>query len=117
MKLAIVGSRHYNNYEEFKQYVLLAIKEWDKNVDLIISGGADGVDSLAERFASEHGIPTLIFKPEWSKYGRAAGPIRNLLIISSSTHVIAFPATTSTGTYDSIKQAQTQKKTLKIINI
>lgn len=44
MKVAIVGSRSFNNNELLKQ----TIEKLDFSVTQIISGGAKGADSLAE---------------------------------------------------------------------
>ena len=44
---------------------------------VIVSGGAKGTDSLAERYAAERGLPCLVFPAEWDKYGKGAGYIRN----------------------------------------
>lgn len=46
-------------------------------VEKIISGGADGVDRQAKRFAQNNELPFAEFKADWDKYGRKAGPIRN----------------------------------------
>lgn len=46
----------------------------------VISGGAEGVDSEAQHFASHmghDGTPFKLFSADWKKHGRAAGPIRN----------------------------------------
>ena len=43
----------------------------------IISGGAAGADSLAEKYAKENYIPITIYPANWPKYGKGAGPIRN----------------------------------------
>jgi hypothetical protein len=68
MKLGIIGSRLFNNYEFVRNKI---IKNFDiKNIDTIISGGAKGVDTLGERFADEFGILKDITKPDWNKYGK-----------------------------------------------
>jgi hypothetical protein len=84
MKLAVVGSRDFTDYKMVK-------KELDKlNFDLMVSGGARGADSLGERYADEHGIETFIFKPDWTKHGKAAGMIRNKDIVDACDVLIAF---------------------------
>ncbi len=42
IKVALVGSRDYNNYENFKQYVNKTLEEWKLNVRqiVVVSGGA-----------------------------------------------------------------------------
>ena len=88
MKLAIVGSRTFTDYEVF-QTILLEHYQISE-IETIISGGATGSDTLAEKFAHQYNRPILVIKPEWSRYGRSAGIRRNRQIIERSTHVIAF---------------------------
>ena len=78
--IMIVGTRTYEDYKAFKSKV----DEWlNYNVNLnediieIVSGGARGVDSLAERLANEENFLLKIFPADWNKYGKSAGPIRN----------------------------------------
>jgi hypothetical protein len=106
MKVAVIGSRSFTDYERLTQVLSgMAVTE-------IISGGAQGADTLAERYATTHGIPTLIFKPDWKKYGRAAGPIRNKDIINNAEVVVAFWDGKSKGTLSSIKLAEKNDKEL-----
>lgn len=68
MKVAIVGSRNIND----KKLVYNFIKEcheFDSEYDKIISGGAKGVDTIAEEFGKENKIRTIIFLPDWQKFG------------------------------------------------
>ena len=95
MKLAIVGSRSITNYEKISEEIDIFI---DEIPEVIISGGAKGVDSLAEKYAYENNIEILIFKPDWKKFGKSAGVIRNKDIIQNSTHVLAFWDGSSKGT-------------------
>lgn len=79
-----------------------------------MSGGAKGADSLAERFAKENNIETMIFPADWDKYGKNAGYIRNKDIISNSDIVIAFWDGKSKGTKISIDLAKQSSKILFI---
>lgn len=100
MKVAIIGSRSYTDYDRLK-YILDALSE-KINIDLIVSGGAKGADTLGYKYAIENNIKTLIFKPEWDKYGKIAGFIRNEQIVKSSDIVLAFWDGISNGTKNSI---------------
>ena len=112
MNIVIVGSRSFSNYSFMKKCILNII---DVNIiDYIISGGAKGADSLAEVFAKDYNIRTMIFKPNWKKYGRAAGVIRNTDIINNADIVIAFPIGDSKGTYNSINKAKKADKKVYI---
>ena len=112
MKLAIVGCRDYNN----KKFIFDSIKkEYNINeITCIISGGCSGVDNIAEEFARENNIKTIIYKPNWKLYGRAAGPIRNKLIIEDCDQVLAFWDNKSKGTKSSIDIANSLEKKIII---
>lgn len=114
--LGIVGYRGFTDYEKFSQLIDEYIKEIGIPL-FIISGGAKGTDTMAEKYASDHNIPTKIFKPEWDKYGKGAGIMRNTDIVQNSTHVIAFLSPKSIGTVDSINKAKKFDKLLKIVDI
>lgn len=109
INLAIVGSRTFTDYELLKQHIDPA------NIAAIVSGGAIGADTLAERFAVEHQLQMIIFKPDYAKHGRAAPFIRNTDIIEASDAVIAFWDGKSTGTLDSIKKARKLGKPVTIV--
>ena len=104
MKVGVVGTRTFNDY------VLLKSKldelNYNNIISVIISGGATGADSLAEKYANEKSIKTMIFYPEWKKFGKSAGPIRNKLIVNNSDVIIAFWDNKSIGTYNTICQAR-----------
>lgn len=49
-----------------------------------------GADQIAEQWAKEKDIPCMVFKAEWQKYGKAAGPKRNKEMLDFADEVIAF---------------------------
>lgn len=115
MKLAIVGSRNYKNFE----FVELKINEFmsDNIVTDIVSGGATGVDNLAEEYAKKYDIPIIIFEADWKKHGKSAGPIRNKLIVREADVIMAFPTDDSKGTMNTINLAKKENKKVIIYNV
>lgn len=113
MKLVVIGSRGFNNYDLLFQE-LKKIEEVEI-IGLIVSGGAAGADTLAERYARENNIPVLVIKPEWDLYGKAAGFIRNEKLWDNATHGIAFWDGQSKGTAHSFQIAKKQNKPLTVI--
>jgi len=105
--LAIVGSRIFENYPEFLVIMdtYLQIARIEK-IDKIVSGGANGVDTLAERYARENNIPVQIFHADWDKYGKAAGMIRNKSIWKNANYGLAIWDGISRGTKNSIEIAE-----------
>ena len=103
-KLAIVGYRQFTNYEEFTQIVNEYMIEYE--VETIISGGAEGVDAMAKRYANEFDYNYIEFPANWAKYRIKAGPIRNTQIVQNCDRVLALTSVNSRGTFDTIKKAK-----------
>lgn len=108
-KVAVVGSRSFTDYELMKKI----LKPYLPFV--LISGGAQGVDSLAEQFAEEYDLEILIHYPEWNKYGRKAAYIRNSFIIRDCDFLIAFWDGHSKGTKMAIDLAKNKFKPCRVI--
>ncbi len=108
MKVAIVGSRSLDVNID---------RHIPKETSLIISGGANGIDKLAEKYAKENNIPTLIIEPEYSKYRKNAPLVRNKKIVESADLIIAFWDGISNGTKDVINQANLLGKQIIVHNI
>ena len=111
-KIAVVGSRDFDDYEWMKT----VLTDYLDEMDLLVSGGARGADSLGARFAKEHRVQTLIFKPDWETHGKAAGPIRNKQIVEACDVLIAFWDGKSKGTKNSIDTARRLRKKV-VINV
>lgn len=110
MKAAIIGSRNFADYTMMKSIIS------GFNISTIISGGAAGADTLAEKYSSEMNIPIEVIKPDWSKYGRGAGIVRNKEIVNNADIVFAFWDGTSKGTKSSINFAKKAGKQIEIIS-
>ena len=102
IRLAVVGSRSFNDYELLSQ-VLDSVQSIITN---IVSGGAKGADVLAAKYALEHGIPLVEFIPHWDTYGKSAGFRRNQQIVAKADALIAFWDGRSKGTEHSINLAR-----------
>ena len=114
VKLAIVGSRTFKDYNILEKHILDLYKIED--IELIISGGAIGADTLGDEFAKKYNILMKPYLPDWKKYGNRAGMIRNEHIIRNADKVIAFFDGRSPGTSNSISIAQKLNIPLEIIN-
>ncbi len=112
INLAVVGSSRFYDYRKFEG----AMGSWIENYgypDLIIVGGASGVDYMAERWSDNNSIPIAVFTEEWNDpktglldRGRPEAP--NSLtekILNSATHVLALPSPTSKWTRIVIEMA------------
>jgi hypothetical protein len=105
MKVAVVGSRSINSYE-----VVKAILSQYKFIQ-VISGGAKGVDTLAEQYSEESNLmQPLVILPNWKQYNRGAGAVRNREIVDKSDFVIAIWDGKSKGSLISINYAKKNNK-------
>lgn len=116
-RVALVGSRDFVDYDNFKQKVDSTLESWGitpKEV-VVVSGGAKGTDTLAEKYAKEETTnKPLIFKPDWKTHGKKAGILRNGDIIEAAEYCIAFPSENGKGTQDSMKRATAKKIPLQV---
>jgi len=112
MRLAIVGSRSFVDYNHMKEVVdnFQTRSFFPETIDKIISGGAQGADSLGVKYARENNIETVIIKPDWKKFGKSAGFKRNKLIVDACDCLIAFWNGNSKGTQNTIDIANKQHK-------
>lgn len=100
MKVAIIGSREFNDFNLLEREIIKNIPI--REIETIISGGAAGADTLAEKFADKWKIQKTIYLPDWNKHGKKAAFIRNNDIIRNADFVIAFWDGRSKGTKHSI---------------
>ncbi len=107
MKLLIAGSRSIKDFD-LSGYV-------PSEVDLIISGGADGVDSLAEEYADRYRISKLILRPKYDKYGKSAPLKRNEVMVDIADVVLIIWDGKSKGTMHTVKYAQSKNKPTTVI--
>ena len=101
-RLAVVGSRTFHDYDLLSQ-VLGSVHT---PISIIVSGGAKGADSLAEKYALEHDIDTDIYLPDWDKFKKTAGFVRNYDIVANADAVVAFWDGKSRGTMHTVKIAE-----------
>jgi hypothetical protein len=108
MKVAVIGSRGFNDYS----YLKSKLDQFE--IDEIVSGGAKGADSLAERYAREMGIDLKVYLPKYKKFGRVAPLIRNRQIVEDSDLVVAFWDGKSKGTKNAIGEANKLGKKIQV---
>jgi len=115
MKVSITGSRGFNDYLVFCKHINNFKK--DNSIKFIISGGAKGVDSLASKYSLENYIGLKEILPNWNKYGKRAGILRNIEIIENSDFNIIFWDGESKGTKFNIDYCTKNNKDYIVIDV
>ncbi len=107
-RVIVAGGRDFDDYTRLR--AVLDEKLAGFEAVEIVSGHARGADRLGERYASEHGIPCVIFPADWKRYLLRAGFIRNTQMLEyamgGNPLVIAFWDGNSHGTRDMIDKAK-----------
>lgn len=112
-RVVISGSRDWTDEDAIHQQLL----RFSPQDTIIVHGGCRGADMIADRVAKSMGFAVECYPAEWNKYGKAAGPIRNSLMLEISpppVHLLAFPLPQSRGTIDAIHKAQAKGITVTI---
>jgi len=90
MRLAIVGSTRFEEDEKAKdwaaQYIQWVLGKYQPEV--VISGGAIGIDQLATTLAAFEGIEVIEHLPEHPQWAPSGFKARNLLIAQDCTHLL-----------------------------
>lgn len=109
MKLLIAGSRSITSFD-LSPYI-------PADADLIITGGAKGVDTLAEAYARERGIPTVTVKPCYERYGRAAPIRRDEEMVDMADEVLVIWDGVSRGSKHTADYARKRGKPLIVVTV
>ena len=109
MKLLIAGSRSITEFD-LAPYI-------PTDTDMIISGGAVGIDDLAEKYADKHRISKMILRPRYDLYGKAAPLRRNEEMIQLCDRVLVIYDGKSRGTKYTIDYAKKLGKPIDIITV
>lgn len=105
MKVLVTGDREYTNFSR----VMAVLGTLNPATTTIIHGYARGADTLAHQAAELLGMEVHDYPAAWETLGRAAGPIRNQVMLDSESPdlVVAFhdDIARSKGTLDMLTRA------------
>ena len=110
MQLLITGSRKFHDYEAFKS----ALESHFSNIELLLHGGAIGVDQLAQRYAEESSIPVRVIRPDYDKWPAKIAPLKRnseLVQLADATFAVYW-GTRKGGTLDTANKTLAAGKPL-----
>lgn len=119
MKVIIAGSRTLNKATLVETAVAMAFNKWiNKDPDHwqeymipeIVSGGAQGIDFLAELYAKKKTLKFTEFKADWNTFGKQAGFKRNVEMADYADALIAIWDGASRGTFHMMQQMVVRQK-------
>lgn len=112
MRVAVIGSREIGSFDTDD-----LIKHIPLNTTELVSGGAAGIDAMAEEAAHRLGLPITVFRPDYETNGRLAPLIRNSRIVDYADLVLAFWDGRSRGTAYTLRVCVEHGKPFRIISV
>lgn len=103
MRVLVCGGREY--WDERTVFAVLDKLHKQRRITVVISGGALGADTVARNWCRRAGLMWMGFPADWKRFGRAAGLIRNSMMLHEGPDiVVAFPG--GAGTADLVGKAK-----------
>lgn len=109
-RILIAGSRDYPDYGAVRAFIRSL-----PSGTVVVSGGARGVDSIAEYNARRAGLTVEVYHPDWKTLGNRAGYVRNAQMVNVADRVVCFWDRQSKGTKHTIDLAREKNRPLLVI--
>ena len=114
-KIIVAGGREFNNFKMMEEKLDQLFHKIVSGGLEVVSGTAYGADKLGERYATSRGLNILRFPPDWNKYGKAAGYIRNVEMAKNANGLVAFWDGESKGTAHMIQVANVSGLNVRVV--
>ena len=103
-KVLVCGGRDYPDFQKLQD--IMDALHGHTPIGILIEGGARGADRMASSWARAAQVMTMTFPADWEKHGKAAGVIRNQLMLDEGKPdlVVAFPG--GRGTAGMVRKAR-----------
>ncbi len=101
MKIVVTGGRDYED-----EAMIYDVLDGLSPTTLFVGDCPTGADRVAREWAETTGVELRVFEADWTKHGKAAGPVRNGQMLNAAgpdCFVVAFKG--GRGTSDCARQA------------
>lgn len=85
-------------------YAFLDKVHFELGFTTMLNGDAEGADQGCKAWAYRKGIEVWRYPPDWLKFGKPAGPMRNADMVKDAQALIAFPG--GKGTADMVAKCR-----------
>lgn len=114
----VAGSRSFSDRSLMYKKLDYYLQKQDNA--LIIHGGANGADKYAAMYAKDRNIETKVFLPDWDKYSKKAGILRNIEMFEYASQFqnrgcVVFWDGKSKGTKNDIELAEKYNVPLRVV--
>jgi len=116
MKLIIAGSRDIKEAGHIIDAMVLG-EDILSFPEEVVNGGCWGVDKAGVIWAKGVGALVKSFFPDWTRYGKSAGPIRNNQMAEHGDALLAIWDGESKGTFNMIEKADKHGLEMLIVTV
>jgi hypothetical protein len=121
MKILVTGDRNWTSYEVVRNTLVAIMEEFavEGQPLTLIHGAAKGADTIAGEIADGLDFKVVPVPADWERYGKAAGPIRNLNMLDMLPElVLAFhnDLENSKGTRNCVEEAKKRDVPVLVIS-
>lgn len=116
-RIIVAGSRGFYDYDFFSTQMKEIIAEIKGNFIFYSGMASTGADKLIVDFCKNEGYLYHPYPADWDRFGKGAGYVRNNIMASTATWLIAFHDGKSNGTAHMIKVAKENGLRIMVINI
>jgi len=117
MKTAVIGSKSVTDFQIIKDIINKPINLLEWKITEIVIGGVDYCDLGAALWARQNKIPIRIFQPNWKQWGKRAGLMRNIEIVSYADAIIILCEEDVEAFRNLIKMAREQHKKIYLYHL
>jgi predicted Rossmann fold nucleotide-binding protein DprA/Smf involved in DNA uptake len=113
----VAGGRDFQNYEVMERMLDVVFAEKIKTHEvIIISGAANGADSLGEEYAIVRNMRCRVLPADWDKHGKSAGYKRNAQMAENADACVVFWDRASRGSKHMIDIAKSKGLLLRVFD-
>jgi hypothetical protein len=107
VRVLVTGSRYWTDAVAIKERLVEVQGDRSSRSMTLVHGAAPGADTIAAGIADRLGWTVESFPAEWERFGKAAGRIRNQLMVDHGADIcLVFPLPQSRGTWDGPRRAK-----------
>ena len=104
MTVLVCGGRDFDDYTALAD-LLNSVHLGVAPITKVVSGAADGADSLGEYWAVQHDVPVARYPANWKMYGKRAGMIRNAQMLEAEAIELVVACKGGRGTADMVRRS------------
>lgn len=116
IRMIFAGSESFHNYELFKAAADSVIALYPSEQIEIVSGGSDGSDRLALRYARERKLELKVITADLNKYGKHAYTMRDEEMVRYATHCTVLWDVISDKARHLMRLAHRDSRVMNVIN-